>query len=79
MKGNEVYFCLTATESEHSWLHYELDWFCTEHGLDLKYYRKLKDGHVPMYREIKVTGPIYKLKEWAKENKLTPVANPHKV
>ena len=55
MKANDFYFCLYLTESEHSFVQQEISEYCTENNLNLMYYRKLKDGHIPMYREVKVT------------------------
>ncbi len=41
--------------------------YCQNNNLTLVYYRQLKDGHVPMYREVKVYGfipDIMRFKTW---------------
>lgn len=50
----DIYFCLDLTESEHEIISSELSEVCATNGLELVYYRKLKEGHIPMIREIKV-------------------------
>lgn len=52
----EYYFRLSLTENEQDCIESYLKQFCNEHDLELKYYRKIKTGHVPMIREIKVVG-----------------------
>jgi hypothetical protein len=56
---NTLYFCMYLTESEHGWAEFDISDFLTEScpGCKLVYYRQLKDGHVPMYREVKIEGP----------------------
>lgn len=53
---SELYFCLHLTESEHWIVESNFIKKCKELGLTLSYYRELKDGHIPMYREIKIVG-----------------------
>jgi hypothetical protein len=53
---NELYFCLKLTENEHYIVEDMLQAKCQELNCKLLYYRKLKDGHVPMYREVKIIG-----------------------
>lgn len=72
-KYKEVYFCISATTSEHDVLQGLLTTYCNMHELDLMYYRKFKDGHRPMYREVKVQGKISRLIPWLKENGVTPL------
>jgi len=50
------YFCLELTENEHFCVEDEISQICKTYGWELVYYRRLKDGHVPMYREVKITG-----------------------
>lgn len=52
------YFCLKLTENEHYIVEDEIKAVLDEFTNDcnLVYYRKLKDGHVPMIREIKIQG-----------------------
>lgn len=52
----ELYFCLRLTENEHFLVKSSILEQCSELKLKLKYYRTLKEGHVPLYREIKVVG-----------------------
>lgn len=54
--SKELYFCLYLTSGEHEIVEYTLMQKCIELNLNLKYYRELKDGHIPMYREVKVIG-----------------------
>jgi hypothetical protein len=55
-KNGEFYGCLNLTENEHYIIKDELEKFCKANVLVLHYYRKLKRGHVPCYREFKVSG-----------------------
>lgn len=50
------YFCMNLTENEHYVVESDFDKKCKELGMALVYYRVLKDGHVPMFREVKVQG-----------------------
>lgn len=54
---DELYFCLYLTSSEHEIVGYELEKLARAHGVRPHYYRELKDGHVPMHREAKYSGP----------------------
>ena len=63
----ELYFCLRLTENEHYLAMWDIQDKCKELGLEFKYYRQLKDGHVPLYREVKVVGTrtaVFKFKNW---------------
>lgn len=80
----ELYFCLHLTGDEHDIVNYNLAQKCHELGLELKYYRKLKEGHRPMYREVKVVGEKLKinlLKKYMRESFLDEQVerNPWKV
>ena len=82
--NEELYFCIHLTENEHWLLECDLLKQCRKWGCDLKYYRKLKDGHVPMYREAKLIGTkeqIGRMKGWLKRKKFTDhmEKNPYKV
>lgn len=73
--NKEIYFCLCLTENEHDIIKDSIQLYCEENGLELKYYRKLKDGHVPMYREVKVCGDQYNInvfKNWARNDYKKP-------
>ncbi len=52
----EFYFRLSLTENEHYIVNDMFEQKCHELDLTLLYYRKLKKGHVPGIREIKVAG-----------------------
>lgn len=54
--SREFFFTLGLTESEHSFVEEMIREKCAELGLTLVYYRKFKTGHVPMQREVKITG-----------------------
>lgn len=85
------YFCLKLTENEHYIVEDEIRDFLKKHTDDCRiiYYRKLKDGHVPMIREIKIEGSTSSIdcfKRWVtnypKPSKALiqyVVKNPHKV
>ena len=55
---DEHYFTLNLTEAEHSIIEDKLRKLCNEKGLELIYYRKIKSGHIPMRREVKIKGDI---------------------
>ena len=62
---DEYYFCLYLTENEHFIVNDLIQDFCDKNDLELKYYRKFKLGHIPMYREAKVIGKnLYKFKKF---------------
>lgn len=51
------YFRLSLTENEHYIVADMFREFCkTQEGMEVKYYRKLKTGHVPCIRECKIVG-----------------------
>ena len=75
------YFCLKLTENEHYVVEDMIKDWCSENGGRLIYYRVLKDGHVPMIREIKIDGIAHgTIERFLLEKKLTShiVKNPHK-
>ncbi len=76
----ELYFCLYLTENEHYIVEDDITDKCREYNCKLIYYRPLKEGHVPCYREVKITGnkpDFNKIKEYIKT--LDPEPNPHKI
>lgn len=77
---NELYFCLRGTENEHGIIEGEILDECRKHGCEMVYYRKLKEGHIPLHRECKVVGngPSFnRLKAYILT--LDPIGNPYKV
>ena len=67
----QMYCKVYSTENEHYIFHDMVLEFCKKNGLTLHYYRELKEGHVPMFREFKVEGPrgaVLKLKETFKDD-----------
>lgn len=77
---NELYFCLNLTENEHGVIEGMLLDLCSD-KLKMNYYRELKDGHIPMYREVKFVGDIGIVRKFIKNNKLEDCIkkNPHRV
>lgn len=76
-KTNEIYFCLKLSENEHRIIEQELKDLCGKNDLSLVYYRKLKDGHIPMYRELKISGKINRIRNYLEEIINYIVINPH--
>lgn len=77
----EFYFCLYLTSSEHEIIEWELKKKCEEFGCSMLYYRQLKDGHWPMYREVKIVGSkpqLGQLNRYMEDQKLPPEKNPYK-
>lgn len=80
----ELYSCIHLTENEHYIVEDDFQKKCDELGLALVYYRKLKEGHVPMYREFKVKGErlsLNQFKKFLKDGFYTEQMerNPHKL
>lgn len=85
------YFCLYLTESEHWCMESTIDKFLKEEcpNTAIVYYRQLKEGHIPMHREVKLIGPesaIQCFKRWFSSTPkpdrsyaLDVVKNPHRV
>lgn len=57
----EHYFKLKLTEGEHGFVENILQEECQNLNLELKYYRKLKTGHIPLIREVKILGDFGEL------------------
>jgi hypothetical protein len=67
----ELYFHTRLTENEHCIVHGMIQNKCNELDIELVYYRKLKLGHTPMYRECKVRGTsLGYFKKYLREEKL---------
>lgn len=82
--NEELYFCMYLTADEHDIVAWEFKSTCDSLGCVLQYYRQLKDGHVPMYREVKVVGTleqINRFKKYLHTNKYDTniERNPHKL
>lgn len=81
---DELYFCLRLTEFEHLLAEGSIrHWADICGGVEVRYYRKLKDGHVPMYREVKLTGQreqLNRFEAWMRSEKFDKHVeqNPHK-
>lgn len=54
--NEEFFFTLGLTENEHFIVEDMISEECKRLGMELRYYRKFKQGHVPMQREVKVVG-----------------------
>lgn len=68
--ANEFYFQMCLTECEHEIVEDMVRKVCNDNNLELIYYRELKSGHIPTYREIKVRGENLGLfKQWLKDEK----------
>ena len=84
-RNNELYFCLHSTENEHYVIADELKKKCKEFGLQLIYYRELKEGHIPMCREVKIVGAkLWAMENYLRDEKSGPLMNfvmenPHRV
>ena len=66
----EMYARSCCTENEHHLLQDKLMKYCLENKIELVYYRKLKKGHQPCWREWKVKGhrgAVFKLAEAFKD------------
>lgn len=63
----ELYFCLHLSENEHRLTEQDVKEMCRLLGLEFIYYRQLKEGHIPMYREVRLKGTrtrLGKFKTW---------------
>jgi len=60
---DDLYFCIKLTEAEHQIGAEKLKEACDRAGVKLVFWRKLIDGHVPMFREVKVQGTQPQLDE----------------
>lgn len=72
------------TENEHYCVQSDFEKKAEELGLNFLYHRKLKEGHVPMFREMKFVGEkeaINRFKKFLTVNKYTDnmKKNPHKM
>lgn len=68
--NNQLYFRLSLTENEHYIVNDMFYRKCNELGLNLMYYRKLKNGHIPSIREVKVVGEkLYRFQKYLEDEK----------
>lgn len=79
----DLYFCLYLTENEHYCVESAMREEAGVLGLRFHYYRELKDGHVPMHREVKLDGTrgqVGAFKDWMRAEKYDGhvVQNPHR-
>lgn len=71
----DLYFCIKLTEAEHTACEAKLKAECERTGAKFLFWRKLVDGHVPLFREVKVQGNSIQLNEIRKfmhDNKWIP-------
>ena len=54
---NDFYFTTYLTENEHYIVEDIIREECKKRNFEVEYYRKFKNGHVPMYRECKINAP----------------------
>lgn len=67
--NTEYYFQLYLTENEHYCVEDDIFKYCRDNGLTMNYYRPLKHGHEPCFRECKVTGAdLRAFKKWLMKN-----------
>lgn len=67
---NELFFTQYLTENEHYIVEDVIRQTANELNCEVKYYRKLKQGHVPGYRECKIIGQSVNLNELIEKLKL---------
>ena len=60
----EMYFRVRATENEHSFHEDDIRKYAEKHDIQVIYYRKIRTGHIPTFREVKLSGPRGKLIEF---------------
>lgn len=71
--NNQLYFRLSLTENEHYIVNDMLAEKCRALGVDLVYYRKLKNGHIAGIREVKVVGEkLYRVEQYLHDEDLMP-------
>lgn len=75
---NEWYFCLKLTENEHHIVEGMLRNISP--ASKVVYYRELKEGHIPMIREVKVRGYINSVQAFMRKEQIFShiVENPHR-
>jgi len=67
---NEFYFTLNLTENEHYIVEDMIRDFCSKNSIKVIYYRKFKNGHIPMYRECKIQGDIPKFIKYLQSERI---------
>jgi hypothetical protein len=70
----EIYLCIHGSENEH----YSIETKLRE-LFEVKYYRQLKDGHVPLLREVKIVAEKWEVEKFVKDEQLTVYPNPYKI
>jgi len=65
----EMYCRTYLTENEHFIVHDQIAEYAKKNNVVLQYYRKMKNGHRPMWREFKVSGDRGSLLKLAEEFK----------
>ena len=60
---SDFYIKLFLTESEHGIIEKKIRDKCKELGWEVSYYRKLKTGHIPCYRECKILRKPWEVKK----------------
>lgn len=60
---DDLYFCIKLNEVDHTNCEKELKEECERLGAKFHFWRKLVDGHVPLFREVKVTGTQHQVQE----------------
>ena len=69
--NNQLYFRLSLTENEHEIVNGMFVEQCQILGVSLLYYRKLKNGHIPCIREVKVVGEnLYRFQKYLQDEKI---------
>lgn len=78
----ELYFCLQLDKNEHRVVQHFFQKECDRLKCELVYYRKLTQGHIRGFREIKIRGSRHQIdlfKQYLYEHEYVPylVKNPH--
>lgn len=66
----EFFFTTYLTENEHDAIKNMISNWCAVNESHMLYYRKFKNGHVPMWRECKISGKVGEFINWLKEEKI---------
>ncbi len=67
---DELYFTLCLTENEHYIVEDMIRDFALKNNINVIYYRKFKNGHVPTHRECKIKGNIGKFKNFLRKERV---------
>jgi hypothetical protein len=78
----ELYFCLKLTTDEHSIMEGVIRKEAARLNCKVLYYRTMKNGHVAMFREVKLEGEtqnINRFKDWIVDCKIDKdIESPYK-